>query len=342
MQALVKYAPGVGNVELQEVAEPVCRDNQVKIEVSHCGICGTDVHVYHDRFRNYPPVILGHEFSGKIVEVGSAVEHFRLGQRVTVLGAMTVVCGRCRFCRQGKFMFCPERRGMGHGVNGAFARYAVAREEQLFELPDDLPTEQGALIEPFAAAVHAVCEMSELRLGETVLVSGPGPIGLMCLKLLVAGGLRTLVAGAGADSTRMELAARLGAARVVNVEREDLCAVVEEETDGYGVDLALECAGVAESAANCLKAVRPLGRLTQVGHFGRGIMLPYDLVAFRQIRVTGSVGYTADSWRRSLQILAEGRVELADLITHRLPLKRWREGFQAFEEGTALKVLLMP
>ena len=342
MQALVKYASGDGNVELRDVDEPVCQDNQVKIEVGHCGICGTDLHVYHDRFRNYPPVILGHEFSGSIVQAGSAVRSFRVGQRVTVLGAMTVVCGHCRFCRQGEFMFCPDRRGMGHGVNGAFTRYVVAREEQLFELPDELPTEQGALIEPFAAAVHAVCEMSELRLGETVLVSGPGPIGLMCLKLLVAAGMKTIVAGVSADSSRLQLGSQMGAARVVDVQRVDLLDVVREETGGVGVDLALECSGVAASVANCLNALGPLGRLTQVGHFGNEITIPYDLVAFRQIRITGSVGYTAGSWRRSLQILADGDIELTDLITDRLPLDQWKAGFQAFEDGQALKVLLTP
>lgn len=342
MKALVKYASGVGNVELRDVEEPVCKDNQVKIEVRYCGICGTDLHVYYDRFRNYPPVILGHEFSGVIVEVGSDVRNHQIGQRVTVLGAMTVVCGRCQFCRQGEFMFCPERRGMGHGVNGAFTRYVLAREDQLFELPPDLPAEQGALIEPFAAAVHAVCEMSEFRLGDTVLVSGPGPIGLMCLKLLVAAGIRTLVAGVTADAIRLDLARQIGAARLVDVEAEDLLTVVQDETECGGVDLALECSGVASSVSNCLQSLRPLGRLTQVGHFGKEITMPYDLVAFRQIRITGSVGYTADSWRRSLQILADGKIDLADLITHRLPLSQWREGFQTFENGTGLKVLLIP
>lgn len=342
MKAVVKFAAGVGNVEVRDVEEPQCGAGQVKIEVGFCGICGTDIHVYHDRFRNYPPVILGHEFAGTIVEAGSGVERFKTGDRVTVLGAMTVVCGRCRYCRQGEFMFCPDRRGMGHGVNGAFARWVVAREEQLFRLPERLPLEQGALVEPFAAAVHAVCEMTATPLGDTVLVSGPGPIGLMCVKLLVAAGVKTLVAGTKADTARLELADRWGAARVIDVEKEALLAVVEEETDGQGVDLALECAGAAASVAQCLRAIRPLGRLTQVGHFGREISIPYDLVAFRQIRITGSVGYIADSWRRALAILGSGRVELGELITQRLPLDRWQEGFQAFEARSVLKVLLQP
>jgi L-iditol 2-dehydrogenase len=219
-------------------------------------------------------------------------------------------------------MFCPERRGMGHGVNGAFARSVVAREDQLFRLPDNLTLDQGALVEPFAAAVHAVCESTETWPGDVALVSGPGPIGLMCLQLLVAQGIETIVAGAGADRVRLELAKKLGAAEVVNVAEQDLLSVVKERTGGFGVDAALECAGAAASAASCLAAVRPLGRYTQVGHFGREITLPLDLVAFRQIRMAGSVGYTVDSWHRALRILGQGRVTLGELITHRLPIPR--------------------
>lgn len=186
MIALVKSKPGPGQVDLQEMPEPLCAANQVKLAVEWCGICGTDLHVRRDTFRNYPPVILGHEFAGTIVETGAEVRRFSPGERVTVLGAMTVTCGSCTYCRRGEFMFCPDRRGMGHGVNGAFAPYAVAREEQLFHLPPALSAETGAMVEPFAAAVHAVCDIAEWHLGDVALISGPGPMGLLCLKLLAA------------------------------------------------------------------------------------------------------------------------------------------------------------
>jgi L-iditol 2-dehydrogenase len=342
MKAVLKYAKGPGNVELRDVAEPHCADNQAKLDVACCGICGTDLHVYHDTFRNFPPVILGHEFCGRVVETGKDVKGIREGERFTVLGASTVTCGRCVYCRRGEFMFCPERRGMGHGVNGAFTRYAVARPDQLFKLPENLSDDEGAQCEPFAAAVHAVCEISQLQFGDVALVSGPGPIGLLCLKLLVAEGIKTIVAGTAADQRRLELARRMGAALVVDVTQQDLQAVVKAETDGFGVDLALECAGAAASARACLDAVRPLGQYTEVGHFGRDIELNFDCLAFKQLRLNGSVGYNAATWTRMLKILAEGKVRLGDMVTHRLPLEKWKEGFDACEDKSALKVLLQP
>jgi L-iditol 2-dehydrogenase len=342
VKALVKYQPGVGNVEIRDVAEPRCGESQVKIEVACCGICGTDLHVVHDRFRNYPPVILGHEFAGVIVESGRAVRDFRPGDRVTVLGAATVTCGRCAYCRKGEFMFCPQRRGMGHGVDGAFASYVVAREDQLFRLPDRMATDEGALVEPFAAAVHAVCEITPIRPGDVALISGPGPIGLMCLQLLLMQGIETIVAGTAADRLRLETAQRLGAAAVVNVTEQNLLAVAKERTGGLGVDVAVECAGAAASVANCLAAVRPLGCYAQVGHFGNDVTLPFDLVAFRQLRLAGSVGYTAESWQRALRILGQGHVALSALITHKLPLGQWQDGFARCENKDGLKVLLYP
>ncbi|MCI0538589.1 MAG: alcohol dehydrogenase catalytic domain-containing protein, partial [Verrucomicrobiales bacterium] len=226
MIALVKYQSGPGNVEIRDMPEPVCGANQVKLEIGYCGICGTDLHVYNDTFRNFPPVILGHEFSGRVAQIGHDVKNVREGDRFAVLGASTVTCGKCSYCRKGEFMFCPERRGMGHGVNGAFTRYVVARPDQLFKVPDHIPDDEAAMCEPFAAAVHAVCEITELRLGDVALVSGPGPIGLLCLKLLVAQGVRTIVAGAAADRTRLVIAQELRAKKVVNVNDEDLLKAV--------------------------------------------------------------------------------------------------------------------
>lgn len=342
MNALVKYAPGPGNVALREVAEPRCGRGQVKIEVAHCGVCGTDLHVLHDTFRNYPPVILGHEFSGTVVEVGEGVSHVAAGDPVTVLPASAVICGACPYCRTGDFMFCPERRGMGHGVNGAFARYAVVRQDQVYRLPPGLSLAEAALCEPFACVVQAVLELTEVRLGDVALVSGCGPVGLMCLKLLAAQGIHAIVAGVAEDRTRLEAARRMGAARALDVGEQDLQAVVRDATGGRGADVVFECSGAPASIASCLQAVRPLGAYTQVGICGREVSVNFDAILFKQLRLRGSVGYSARTWDRLLTILGQGTVRLADLVSHRLPLERWQEGFEICEKKRGLKVLISP
>src|SRR5579862_4347757 len=136
MKALVKYSGGEGNVEVRDVEEPPCGADQVKIEIAFCGVCGTDLHVVHDTYPNYPPVILGHEASGVVVEKGRNVQSVNIGDPVTILGATSVTCGQCTYCRTGHFTFCKIRRGMGHGVNGAFARYLVKRPDQLYRIPE--------------------------------------------------------------------------------------------------------------------------------------------------------------------------------------------------------------
>lgn len=342
MEALVKYQAGPGNVALQDMPQPVPAANQVLLEVQGCGICGTDLHVYHDRFRNYPPVILGHEFVGKVIELGSEVREIPPGEQYAVLGAVAVTCGTCRYCRSGEFMFCQNRRGMGHGVNGAFARYAVARPDQLYRVPKGLSADEAALVEPLAAAVHAVCDVARFKLGDVALVSGPGPIGLLVLKLLVTQGIQTIVAGTSQDRMRLDKALAYGAAQVVAVDQEPLGEVVAAATAGRGVDVAFEVAGAEASVRNCLDQLRPLGHYVQVGHFGRDLTVPWDHIAFRQLRIDGSVGYTRDTWTQTMAILTQGKLRVDDVITHRLPLSQWQLGFDLMERQQAVKILLYP
>jgi L-iditol 2-dehydrogenase len=203
-----------------------------------------------------------------------------------------------------------------------------------------LALDVAAMCEPFAAAVHAVVEQSRPRFGDIVLLSGPGPIGLMCLKLLVAQGLKVIVAGTAADAARLAKAAELGALQVADGERQNLAEIVAHETDGCGADVAIECAGAAQSVTNCLGALRPGGRMTQVGHFGQPVTINYDAVAFRELQIRGSVGYTAATWDRVMRILAEGQINLADMISHRLELDQWQDAFALCERKEGLKVLL--
>jgi L-iditol 2-dehydrogenase len=340
MRALVKCRSGPGNVALQDVPEPLCTPGRVKIRVHFSGICGTDLHVYHDRFRNYPPVILGHEFSGVVEEVGAGVSRVQAGDRVTVLPASAVVCGKCVYCRQGYVMFCPERRGMGHGVDGSFAKYAMVREEQVYRVPASVSLEEAAVCEPFACAVQAIGELAPVSAGDTVLVSGPGPIGLCCALMLVASKCKVIVAGACGDENRLALARSIGAAVALDATRDDLAAVIALETNGRGVDIAVEASGSADSIRACLHAVRPLGCYVQIGIAGTDVTVPFDLTLFKQLRLFGSVGYSLSSWERLLRILDQRQIDLKPLISHTLPLSRWREAFDLCEQKKGVKVLL--
>lgn len=342
MKALTKFKKGEGNVELMEMPEPELTPDKVLLEVNCCGICGTDLHVYHDTFRNYPPVILGHEFSGRVVEVGSNVAEVKVDDVFSVLGATAVTCGKCSYCYRGEFMFCKNRRGMGHGVNGAFTKFVAVRPDQLFRVPQGISMEEAALVEPLAAAVHAVCDVAKFKLGDVVLVSGPGPIGLLCAKLLITQGIKTIVAGTSDDELRLNLADQYGVARTVKVDREDLMEVINDETGGVGVDVAIECAGAEASVQNCMKVLRPLGQYVQVGHFGKDLRVPWDFIAFRQLRIEGSVGYTRDTWSQTIRILEQGKLKVLDVITHKLPLTEWKKGFDLSEKKQAVKVLLFP
>jgi len=276
------------------------------------------------------------------VEVGREVKMVNPGDTFSVLGAVAVTCGECRYCRRGEFMFCKSRRGMGHGVNGAFTRYVAVRPDQLFAVPEGVSLREASLVEPLAAAVHAVCDVARFKLGDIALVSGPGPIGLLVLKLLAGQGIHTLVAGTSDDTMRLQKAITYGAARTVVVDRQDLAAVVAEETGGQGVDIAFEVAGAEASVRNCLDSLRPLGHYVQVGHFGRDLTVPWDHIAFRQLRIDGSVGYTRETWSQTMRILEQGQVKVADAITHHLPLSDWRTGFDLMEQKQAVKVLLEP
>ncbi len=343
MKALVKFARGAGNVEIRDVDEPCCGENQIRLEIAYCGICGTDLHVLDDTFPNYPPVILGHEFAGTVVEIGkNAGDRLKEGDRVAGLGATAVRCGRCTYCLSGNFIFCAARRGMGHGVNGAFTRYVVMRPDQLFLVPAAISLEEAALCEPFAAVVHAMTEISPVFLGQTVLVSGPGPMGLLCLSLLAAQGATTIVAGAGPDGERLRAALRLGAAAAINTGEHNLRDAIHEITGGAGVDAAFECAGHADSIRGCLESLRPMGHHTQIGVCGRDVPFPMDLVFAKQLTVAGSICYTERTWERMMQILSGGKLRLHDLISHKLPISEWRSAFELCRSRKALKVLLYP
>ena len=343
MKALVKYSEGPGNMEIREVKEPSAGTGQVKIAVEKTGICGSDLHIYHSDIAIplNPPVVTGHEFAGTICEIGDAVQGWKVGDRVVSETAYSY-CGVCSACRSGFYNLCSERRTLGYWYNGAFAPYTVVPSARLHRIPDHISFDEAALTEPLACITHAVIELSSIKPEDVVLLSGPGSVGLATLQVARAHGARVVVAGTSVDDERLKLAKELGAADVINVEKESLADFLSDLTRGTGVDIVLECSGSERAVDAGMLALKRRGQYIQIGLFGRPIKINFELVNYRELQVTGSLGSKFSSWEKALALMASGTVRTSPLISHRIPLKEWKSAFEMFERKEGLKLLLDP
>lgn len=340
MQGIAKLAPGPGNVGLLEVAEPEVTAGHVIIEVAAAGLCGTDLHIYHDEYPARPPVIMGHEVAGVVVETGEGVTSCRSGDRVTS-ETYFQVCGRCNYCRDGLPNLCPQRLSIGSGVHGAFSRYVLVPQQNVHQLPPNVDVQSGALTEPLACCVHAL-ERTRVEPSDVVVVSGPGAIGLLMMQVVKATGATVLLVGTNADEARLAVGKALGADVTINVQAADAWQTVGELTEGQGADVVFECSGAAPSARNCLQWVRRRGRYVQVGLFGQPIEWDQNQICYKEIALSGSFATVPSSWRKALRLLESGQVQTAPLISHRWPVGEWRAAFDTFERREGLKNLFLP
>jgi len=341
MKGVLKYAPGVGQVDLREVAEPAAGIGQVRIAVKAVGICGTDLHIYDEEYACRPPVILGHEFSGRIDQVGPGVSGLAAGDRVTAM-PFAVTCGRCRYCQQGLLGLCAQRLSIGSGVHGAMAPYLVLPAGIVHLLPEGLDDHSAALAEPLACCAKALLDPPGIQAGDTVLVTGPGTIGLLVSQIAKVSGATVVLVGTAADAPRLELARRLGVDYALPTEDGEAHGLIGQLTHGEGVDTLIECSGSQVAISQGLTWVRKEGQIVQLGLFGRPLKLDYDQIAYRDLKVSGSFGSSTASWRRALALLGQRSIQVTPLISHILPLSRWEEGFALVRQRVGLKVLLDP
>ncbi len=344
MKAVVKYAKGKGLIEMRDVPEPVAGEGEVLIEVKAVAICGSDIHIFHDAHPYWPPVTLGHEFSGTIVDVGKGVTGWKAGDRV-VSETRTGSCGVCYTCQSGFPQVCEQKRAYGIGVNGAFAKYVAGPSRLLHRLPDNVSFDVAAAMEPTAVCVTSVIERCGLAAGETAVITGPGPIGLICLGIAKAAGTRAVgVIGRSQDAgIRFRKAMELGAAFVLNVDEADPLSTVREMTAGIGVDMVIETSGGASAIANAFDMARRCGRVCAIGISGRQeVGIPYDRGIFKALRYDFCFSSSWTSWERALGLVSSGLLPLDRIITHRLLLSQWKEAFSLIENLEALKVILLP
>lgn len=328
---------GLESIEVAEVPAPSPGPDEVLIKVRYCGICGSDVDAYKTGMYE-PGIIIGHEFSGKIVGVGEAVSGWREGDRVTVNGV--IPCGACWFCHHGRPSLCEDMAMTGITYHGAFAEFMVAPARGLHRLPDEVSDRQAALVDPLATALHGV-RRSALKPGDRVLILGAGPIGLMTLQCALLAGARAVYASE-ISPTRRGLAQRLGATAVFDPRETNLYVALDEVTEGRGPDVVFECAGVPATLQDAITLVRKGGQIMVVGICEEPVEADFMTVVLNELEVRGAYcGH--EEYPMALDYLAQGRVEVDPLISHVIALEEIVEkGFEvlAGPEPKAIKILV--
>jgi len=339
MKALAKTEAGEGIWQVEApIPQPGAED--VVIKVRRTAICGTDIHIYNwDEWaaRTVPvPMIVGHEFSGEIVEIGSAVtRHLRIGQRVSAEGH--IIDLNSAAARMGRFHLDPGTTGIGVNRQGAFAEYLCVPAFNVIELPDDLSDEIGALLDPFGNAVHTAQQFD--LMGENVLVTGAGPIGIMAAAVARRAGARSVVI-TDVNPFRLELAARVADVRAVNVAQEDLRDVMSQEGIAEGFDVALEMSGSEPAIRQAVGALVMGGKLAMLGIPGWPMEVAWGEIILKALTIRGVYGREMfRTWRKMLGLI-QGGLDMTPLITHRLPFYDYQAGFDAMRSGLSGKVVL--
>lgn len=331
--------------EYTEAPEPDVGPDDVLVKVAACGVCGSDVHgMDGSTGRRVPPLIMGHEASGTVAAVGEAVKDLAEGDRVTF--DSTVYCGTCGYCRNGLINLCDRRQVLGvscgdYRRDGAFAEYVAVPRRIVYPLPDGLPFEHAAMVEPLSVAVHAVYR-TPVALNDTAVVVGAGVIGLLLVQVLRAAGCGRILA-VDVQADRLDLAQALGADHTLNAGAADAEAAVLDWAGGDGADVAFEAVGVPSTVALAVASLRKGGALALVGNVSATVEFPLQAAVTRQLSVYGSCA-SCGEYPACLDLMAQGTVNVTPLISAVAPLSEGAEWFgrlHAHEAGL-IKVILGP
>ncbi|MEO1291553.1 MAG: L-threonine 3-dehydrogenase [Pseudomonadota bacterium] len=338
MRALVKAEAAPGLV-MQRVPVPDLGPNDVRIRVETSAICGTDLHIWNwDAWaaKTVPvPMVVGHEYVGRVEAVGAAVTRFHVGERVTSEGH--IVCGRCRNCRAGREHLCRETVGVGVNRPGSFAEFLSVPEHNVYPVPNEVPDAVAAILDPFGNAVHTALSFD--LVGEDVLITGAGPIGVMAAAICRHVGARHVVV-TDLNDYRLSLAAKMGASRVVNVGDEDLRSVMADLGMTEGFDVALEMSGAGPAFRQIFEVMNNGGKIALLGIPPAEMSVDWNSVIFKGLTLKGIYGREMfDAWYKGLSMLQSG-LTIEPVLTHRFAIDDFARGFESMAQGSCGKVVL--
>lgn len=348
MKALRFYAPE--DVRLEEVPDPVCGPDEVKLRVRNCSTCGTDVKIFYNGHQNLtPPRITGHEIAGEIVEVGANVSgSWQVGDRVQVIAA--VPCGECHECRKGWMEVCQNQTSVGYQYDGGFAEFMIVPREVLKvdglnKIPDNVGFDEASAAEPLACAINAQALLG-IEEGDTVVVFGAGPIG--CMHIRIARGVHNCgpIYLVDVNEDRLALSAdAVSPDGTINAAQEDVVARVLELTDGRGADVVITATAANITQEQAIAMAARNGRISFFGGLPKTdptITCDSNIVHYRQLHIHGANGSSPAHNKQALAYISSGQVPVKDLITARVPLDRVLDAFQIVKNGEAIKVTIEP
>ncbi|QRM56218.1 L-threonine 3-dehydrogenase [Sinorhizobium sp. BG8] len=338
MRALVKSKPEAG-LWMEQVPVPEPGPNDVLIRVKKSAICGTDVHIWnwdHWAQKTIPvPMVVGHEFVGEIAETGSAVTKYHVGERVS--GEGHIVCGKCRNCRAGRGHLCHFTQGVGVNRPGSFGEFVCIPEHNVVPIPVEVPDEVAAIFDPFGNAVHTALSFD--LVGEDVLVTGAGPIGIMGAMVAKRAGARKVVI-TDINPVRLDLARKVGIDHVVDASKQDLADVMATIGMTEGFDVGLEMSGAPPAFRSMIDAMNNGGKIAILGIAPDGFGIDWNKVIFKMLTLKGIYGREMfETWYKMIAFV-QGGLDLSPIITHRIAIDDFRDGFEAMRSGNSGKVVM--
>ncbi len=340
MKAVVFHG-GEKGLKIENIPVPKITPDQILVRVAACGVCHTDLHYIEHGVPTFkkPPIVLGHEASGVVEEVGSEVATLTKGQRVLIPAVLT--CGRCRFCRMGRENICSSMTMLGNHIDGAYAEYVAVPAKDVLELPDSIPLEEASIIaDAMSTPYHAVKNRARVRPGDTVVIFGCGGVGINAVQLAAAAG--GYVIAVDINDRKLEWASQFGAARTINASKVERVSKEVKKLTGGGADIAMEVIGNPRTIEEAFECVRIGGRLCVVGYTHESISIVAGKIMFKEIELVGSLGCRPLDYGPLIRMVEAGTIELKRLVTHRFSLDELDQAFAVMKEGVSLRSVVVP
>ncbi len=340
MKAAVFHGPEIG-LRIDDIPVPEIGPSDVLVKVAACGACHTDLHYIEHGIPTFkkPPVVLGHEASGIIEKAGAEVVNVSEGQRVLIPAVLT--CGKCRFCRMGRENICSEMTMLGNHFDGAYAEFVAVPAKDVLDLPESINLEEASIIaDALSTPYHAVKNRAKVRPGDTVVVFGCGGVGINAVQLAALAG--AYVIAVDKSPKKLEWAREFGAAETIDASSVDRVAKEVKKLTGGGADIAMEVIGNPRTIEEAFDSVRIGGRLCVVGYTHEAISIIAGKIMFKELEITGSLGCPPGEYVPLIRMVAQGKIDLGRIVTHRVALSEIEKAFELMKQGESLRTIVIP